>query len=98
MDNQEFLRRINLISDSTRLQILQILAQNKSICACYLLEKLSISQGTLSHHMKLLVKEEIVSVVKEGKWCKYTLNKKRICDLALFLQDICKDDDKSCCQ
>lgn len=90
MNNQEFLNRINLISDNTRLQILQILAKRGTICACHILEELAIGQSTLSHHMKLLVEAEIVFVKKEGKWAKYTLNNEKICELAKFLQAICR--------
>ncbi len=92
MDNFEFLKRISLINDNTRLKILQIIAKNKTICACRILEELEITQGTLSHHMKLLVEAEIVYVRKEGKWSYYSLNNKKICELAIFLQSICKCD------
>jgi DNA-binding transcriptional ArsR family regulator len=40
------------------------------------LKELSITQGTLSHHMKDLAASGIVVVRKEGKWCHYSLNAK----------------------
>jgi DNA-binding transcriptional ArsR family regulator len=48
--------------------------KNGELCACELLKKLSITQGTLSHHMKDLAASDIVVVRKEGKWCHYALN------------------------
>ena len=100
MTNDEFLKRIKLISDETRLKIIQYLSDNGTKCACKILEELNITQGTLSHHMKALCLENITSCKKEGKWCYYTLNKEAICDLTYFLMDICKtkeNDEKCCC-
>lgn len=100
MTNDAFLKRIKLISDETRLKIIQYLSDNGTKCACRILEELNITQGTLSHHMKVLCQENITTCKKEGKWCYYTLNKEAICDLTYFLMDICKtkeNDEKCCC-
>jgi len=59
--------------DENRLVILELL-QSGEKCACVLLEKLRITQPTLSHHMKILVDSEIVSARKEGKWTHYSIN------------------------
>lgn len=59
--------------DENRLQILQVLKSGEH-CACDLLEKLTIGQSTLSHHMKILVESSIVSSRKSGKWMYYALN------------------------
>ena len=53
--------------DEKRLHIIEQL-QNGEKCACVLLEKLNISQPTLSHHMKILCESGIVTGRKEGKW------------------------------
>ena len=100
MTNDAFLKRIKLISDETRLKIIQYLSDNGTKCACKILEELNITQGTLSHHMKVLCLENFTTCKKEGKWCYYTLNKETICDLTYFLMDICKtkeNDEKCCC-
>jgi ArsR family transcriptional regulator len=59
--------------DDNRLMILEML-QNGEKCACVLLEKLEITQPTLSHHMKILVDSGIVSARKEGKWTHYSIS------------------------
>lgn len=59
--------------DENRLMILSML-QNGEKCACVLLEKLEISQPTLSHHMKMLCESGIVTPRKEGKWTHYSIN------------------------
>ncbi len=58
--------------DENRLQIFEML-QSGEKCACVLLERLDISQPTLSHHMKILVESGIVSPRKEGKWIHYSI-------------------------
>ena len=53
--------------DENRLMILEMLRDGEK-CACVLLERLNISQSTLSHHMKILVDSGIVVSRKDGKW------------------------------
>ena len=59
--------------DENRLIVLEML-QSGEKCACVLLEKLNITQPTLSHHMKILVDSGIVSSRKEGKWTYYSIS------------------------
>jgi ArsR family transcriptional regulator len=60
--------------DETRLKVLSLL-QSGEKCACVLLEQVSITQPTLSHHMKILVECGIVTARKEGKWTHYSISK-----------------------
>lgn len=59
--------------DENRLQILEML-RNGEKCACVLLDKLNITQPTLSHHMKILCDSGIVTSRKEGKWTHYSIS------------------------
>jgi ArsR family transcriptional regulator len=59
--------------DETRLLVLSLL-QSGEKCACVLLLKVSVSQSTLSHHMKILVDSGVVSARKEGKWTYYSIS------------------------
>jgi len=61
------LKSFRALSDRTRLEILSLLNDGEK-CACKLLEKLSISQPTLSHHMKILCDSGLVKSRNEGKW------------------------------
>ena len=70
----EDVRRIKALADENRLAILLALQQGEK-CACVLLEELSISQPTLSHHMKLLCDSGLVAARKEGKWMHYSLSR-----------------------
>lgn len=60
------------LCDEHRLVILDLL-QTSEKCACDLLENISISQSTLSHHMKILVDSGIVHARKDKKWTYYSL-------------------------
>ncbi len=61
--------------DENRLQILEML-QSGEKCACILLEKLEITQPTLSHHMKILVESGVVAARKQGKWTYYSIDER----------------------
>ena len=61
--------------DETRLMVLSLLLSGEK-CACVLLERVSVSQPTLSHHMKILVDSGVVSARRDGKWTYYSISTK----------------------
>lgn len=67
-------RVFKALCDEKRLAILELL-QDGEKCACELLEKMDITQPTLSHHMKILCNSGIVAGRKEGKWMHYSISK-----------------------
>lgn len=102
MTDEEFLKRAKAVDDATRLKILTLLSNNGTMCACKILDELSITQGTLSHHMKILAETGFVFCQKEGKWCHYTLNKDALLALSAYLEGLARvqgaldPDDKNC--
>lgn len=83
MDYKSDVRLVKALADENRLAILQLL-QSGEKCACVLLEKLHITQPTLSHHMKILCDAGIVDSCKDGKWMHYSLSldgSKRLLDM-----------------
>lgn len=62
-------------SDENRIKIFTILKTEGECCACDLLNKLSIHQPTLSHHMKILNDAKLITSYKRGKWMYYNVNK-----------------------
>ena len=79
--NKEIINVFKAIADESRISIIKLLSEGES-CACGLLERLSLSQPTLSHHMKVLCESGIVVSRKEGTWVFYTLApdfKEKIC-------------------
>lgn len=74
--NSKYLDNVQVFKafcDENRLMILEMLKGGEK-CACVLLEKLKISQPTLSHHMKILIDSGIVTGRKQGKWTHYSIN------------------------
>ncbi len=61
-----------VFSDENRLRIIKMLYTGEK-CACVLLEELEISQPTLSHHMKILEMNGLITVRKDGKWSHYKI-------------------------
>ena len=72
-DYSENVRMFKAFCDENRWKILEILQEGER-CACVLLNKLEISQSTLSHHMKILCDSGVVTGRKEGKWTHYSIN------------------------
>lgn len=64
---------LKAISDPKRLRIVDMLSCGE-LCACEILEKFHITQPTLSHDMKLLIKAGLVNQRPAGKWTFYSLN------------------------
>lgn len=95
MTKEQFVAAAKALSDPTRVKILQIISKSRSICACKILKELHITQGTLSHHMKVLTELKFVSVEKNGKWRHYSLVRENICEIAHFIQSICKENGKT---
>ncbi len=73
-DYREDVKLIKALADENRLAILELLLSGEK-CGCVLLEALSITQPTLSHHMKLLCDAGIVTGRKHGKWIHYSICK-----------------------
>jgi ArsR family transcriptional regulator, arsenate/arsenite/antimonite-responsive transcriptional repressor len=84
------------LSDPKRVMILDMLSCGE-LCACKILERFSMSQSTLSHHMKILCGCGLVQGRNEGKWTYYTLNQERIESTKLFFSQITSDKEGCIC-
>ena len=87
--------------DENRIRILRLLLSGEK-CACKLLEELSISQPTLSHHMKILCDSGVVVGRKEGKWMHYSISSEGAEDAVKYLHELtnvtCSKSENSCCE
>ena len=73
--------------DEKRLAVLELLQEGEK-CACELLEKMDISQSTLSHHMKILCESGIVTGLRAGKWMHYSISKSGAEDAKQLIDEI----------
>ena len=79
------------LGDERRLMILSDLATGEQ-CACDLLERLNITQPTLSHHMKTLMESGLVIGRKSGKWMYYSLSAETLVVAWQFLAALTLED------
>lgn len=78
------------LGDPNRLAIFDMLRDGE-LCACHILERLNISQPTLSHHMSVLVSSGLVNVRKSGQWNYYSISVSKLDEVAGFLGGIRTD-------
>jgi len=88
---------VKALSDVTRLKIIDMLSCGE-MCACDILEEFSISQSTLSYHMKILTESGLVNAVRDGAWMRYTLNKDNITELLAFFTYITNEKEDCVCK
>jgi ArsR family transcriptional regulator, arsenate/arsenite/antimonite-responsive transcriptional repressor len=61
------------LSDQTRREILQLLKE-RDLTPSEMLEKLPTSQPTLSHHLDILKRADLVHAERQGQFIRYSLN------------------------
>lgn len=66
---------LKAIADPARLRLLSMIAAHDGgeACVCDLTEPLTLSQPTVSHHLKILVDAGLLTREKRGVWAYYTL-------------------------
>jgi ArsR family transcriptional regulator, arsenate/arsenite/antimonite-responsive transcriptional repressor len=78
------------LGDETRLEILGLLAAAEGeLCACVIEAHIKhLSQPTISHHLKLLRDEGLVTAERRGTWVYYALDKSLFSRVRQFLEAI----------
>jgi len=63
------------LADPARVQLLHLVSSTESgeSCVCDLTEALGLSQGTVSHHLKILVEAGLLERERRGTWAWYRL-------------------------
>jgi ArsR family transcriptional regulator, arsenate/arsenite/antimonite-responsive transcriptional repressor len=89
-------RALHAIADPTRRRILHALREGTKgteksgtgscLCAGDIEERVQLSQPTISHHMAILIKAELVEATKQGQWRWYRRNEKVIRQLVKALR------------
>jgi ArsR family transcriptional regulator len=79
----ELAHGFNALGDPVRLRVLSMLAAAPSgeICVCDFIGPLGKSQGTISHHLKILAEAGLVHGDRRGKWVWYSLDRDRLASL-----------------
>ncbi len=87
MDNQEHIPILKALADTNRLAIIEHLCKGEA-CVCELLVRFSVTQPTLSHHMRILSEAGLVTGRREGKWIHYSINEERLQSFKFFVSSI----------
>lgn len=87
MDEKNVALTFKAFCDENRIRILNILSSGEK-CACRLLEELSVTQPTLSHHMKILCDAGVVNARKEGKWMHYSISETGVEQAERYLAEL----------
>ena len=76
------------LGDPVRLRVLSMLADapQGEICVCDFVAPLGKSQGTVSHHLRILSQAGLVHGDRRGKWVWYSLDRDRLADLRAALE------------
>lgn len=66
------------LADKKRLEILRTLNKKGSTCVCKLVDEFQLSQSKLSYHLKLLLDNNLIIKISQGKWNYYDINKETL--------------------
>jgi ArsR family transcriptional regulator, arsenate/arsenite/antimonite-responsive transcriptional repressor len=78
----------NALGDPVRLRLLSMLAAapEGELCVCEFIEPIGKSQGTISHHLRVLGEAGLVHGDRRGKWVWYSLDHERLAMLRSALE------------
>lgn len=80
------------LNDQTRRDILELLKE-KDLTAGEIAEKFDISKPSISHHLDLLKRADLVTSEKKGQFITYSLNSTILEDLMKWVLNL-KNDNK----
>ncbi len=70
------------LADPVRLRLLSLIAAAGEICSCDLLEPLSKSQPTISHHTRVLSEAGLITGERRGRWVWWSIVPERLARLS----------------
>jgi ArsR family transcriptional regulator len=67
--------QLKALGDTTRIDLLKAVSATAAhkACVCDLTPATGLSQGTVSHHLKILVDAGLLTRTQKGKWSYYAL-------------------------
>jgi ArsR family transcriptional regulator len=77
--------RFKALADPSRVAIVNMLAGSGEVCVCALVDGLSVSQPTVSHHLRVLREAGLVEARRRGTWAYYRLVPETVASLASAL-------------
>ena len=94
--NYETLRRsvlvLRAINHSLRQEIIRLLEEHGKMTVTEIYVKLRVEQSVASQHLAILRRAGILRTERNGKYISYSLNKERIKEISMFMEDITNYD------
>lgn len=91
MDQKQIASALKTLGGVERIRIIRYLSSGEK-CVCKIFEHLKLPQNLVSYHLGVLRKANLITAIKDGKWIRYSLNKKSFKELTLFLGNISLKD------
>ncbi len=74
---------LKVLGDPTRLAMMQLILESEdALCVCELERHFSLTQPTISHHVKVLREVGLVTTEKRGSWVHCRANRRLLQELA----------------
>jgi ArsR family transcriptional regulator len=75
------------LGDKNRLALLELITQGEN-CGCTLIDKLDITQPTMTYHINILEEAGLITSKKEGIWRKLEINQGSLDILKNYLNSL----------
>ncbi len=93
--NYDTLRRsvmvLRAINHQLRQDMIQLLEEEGSMTVTDLYIKLRLEQSVASQHLAILRRAGILNTERQGKYIFYSINKDRLREISLFIEDLVSD-------
>jgi ArsR family transcriptional regulator len=77
------MRMFKALADDTRYAIFRLIAsQPEPICACDVVDRFTVSQPTIAHHLKVLREAGLITVTRRGVWAYYEADPRGVDELS----------------
>ena len=89
-DAEHLAQAFKALGDPTRVKLLSVIAaaDDGEACVCDLLASVSLSQPTVSHHLKILVDAGLLSREQRGKWAYYRVDQDALARIGESLRPV----------
>jgi ArsR family transcriptional regulator len=85
--NKELANYFKVLSDPNRLEIIELLLKGET-CGCTLIDKLPITQPTLSYHLKHISDAGLSKTKREGNWIKHFIERDKLNEMIDYLTSL----------
>ena len=73
--DNEISQVLSVLSEPTRIRIIRLISGAGELRSCDLLPEFEITQPTLSHHLSVLVENDVLTSRKDGRCIYFSINK-----------------------